>query len=146
MKPAWAILLLCGAPLWCGAQQIYRWVDSGGVVHFSQTPPAEGNYQNVTSSLPQPTTYAPGTAAGGKAQRPPPRDAGAEHDQQALQAKADNEERCAKARERVTFLSDKTAHRLFVTGDNGQPARMTDEQFQQEMKDAQDAVDKYCNG
>lgn len=145
MKPAWAILLVCAAPLLASAEQIYRWVDSAGVVHFSQTPPAEGNYQNVTSSLPQPTTYSPGPLPGGKAPRPMQHEGAADRDQ-ALQAKADNEERCAKARERVSFLSDKTAHRLFVTGDNGQPARMTDEQFQQEMKDAQDAVGKYCGG
>ena len=47
-------------------------------------------------------------------------------------------------RERVSFLQDKTAHRLMTTGADGQPSRMTDEEFDAAVKDAQDAADKYC--
>ena len=134
-------LLLCSLPLAASAQ-IYKWTDANGQVHFSQNPPKVGEYQDVTPQLPVSGASTDGTPAkhsaaasvsGGDAAR-----------QQTLQAKADNEERCAKARERISFLQEKTAHRLFVTGDDGQPARMTDDQFGQQLQDAQDAAAKYC--
>jgi hypothetical protein len=134
-----AALLLGGAPLLASAQ-IYKWTDANGEVHFSQSPPKVGNYEDVTPQFPasgsgsQAYRHSAAAANGGD-------DAAKQH---ALQAKADDEERCAKARERISFLQEKTAHRLMVTGEDGQPARMTDEQFNQELQDAQDAASKYC--
>jgi hypothetical protein len=129
-------LALCSLPLAAAAQQIYKWTDANGVVHFSQNPPADGSYENVTPNLPPPGS-APKYHVNDQT--------GAAHsDPQATQASADNEERCAKARERVAFLEDKTAHRLFTTGADGQPSRMTDEEFDSAVKDANDAAQKYC--
>lgn len=137
-------MLLCGLPLAVSAQQIYKWVDASGQVHFSQNPPKDGSYQNVTPQQP-----VSGTTTGGGSQPVHsswPSSSSSGGSSAALQSKTDNEERCAKARERISFLQEKTAHRLFITGDDGQPARMTDEQFNEQLKDAQDAADKYCNG
>lgn len=136
------VLLLCGLPLAASAQ-IYKWTDDKGQVHFSQNPPKTGVYTDVT-----PTEPVSGTEMGPK---PPPRFAphgGASSGaaQGNLQARADDAERCAKANERISYLQEKTARRLFVTGDDGQPARMTDEQFDEQLKDAQDAAGKYCGG
>lgn len=137
------VLLLCGLPLAASAQ-IYKWTDDKGQVHFSQNPPKTGVYTDVT-----PTAPVSGTEMGPK---PPPRFAphggtasGAGAAQGNLQARADDAERCAKANERISYLQEKTAHRLFVTGDDGQPARMTDEQFDEQLKDAQAAASKYCS-
>ncbi|MDR3416358.1 MAG: DUF4124 domain-containing protein [Nevskia sp.] len=136
-------LLLCCLPLAASAD-IYKWVDDKGQVHYSQNPPAQGHYEDVTPQLPM-----SGTTTGGS--RPAGRSAAASGNaddraaQQALQSKADNAERCAKAREQISYLQEKTAHRLFVTGEDGQPARMTDEQFNQELQDAQAAASKYCD-
>jgi hypothetical protein len=138
-------LLLCSLPLAASAQ-IYKWVDEKGEVHFSQNPPLQGNYEDVTPQSPASGTSTEGSSrATAKAASHSSSSGGDDRAaQQAMQARADNEERCAKARERVSFLQEKTAHRLFVTGDDGQPARMTNDQFDQELKDAQDAVNKYC--
>jgi hypothetical protein len=136
------MLVLCGLPLAASAQ-IYKWTDDKGQVHFSQNPPKTGEYTDVTPTAPvsgtemgprSPARLAPrgGSSSGGL----PP--------QTNLQARADDAERCAKANERISFLQEKTAHRLFVTGDDGQPARMTDEQFDEQLKDAQEAAGKYC--
>ena len=136
-------LLLCGLPLAASAQ-IYKWTDANGQVHFSQNPPKTGNYSDVTPQLP-----VSGASTGGSSTPRPSGSKGvsspAAPSQQALQAGADKAERCAKANERISFLQEKTAHRLFVTGDDGQPARMTTEQFDQQLKDAQDAAAKYCD-
>jgi hypothetical protein len=135
------VLLLCGAPLLAYGEQVYRWVDSAGVVHFSQNPPASGDYKDVTNSLPPSTTYSsPGSPA-----RPAVQGGSGSGSSQTLQAKADNAERCAKARERISFLEEKTAHRLMVTGPDGQPARMTSDQFNSEVDDAKAAAAKYCD-
>jgi hypothetical protein len=143
MKRPSILLLLCALPLIAQAQQVYRWVDASGVVHFSQTPPSEGPYENVTSSLPQSTTYNADGSVGKPAAKPGQKDA-AGADQAATQAKADDAERCAKARERISYMEEKTAHRLMVTGPDGGPSRMTDEQFNAEIADAKSAADKYC--
>jgi len=135
-------LFLGVLPVIASAQQIYRWVDANGQAHFSQNPPPTGEYKNVTpegtaSPGPNPsykpgTTFSDSSAADEKAR------------QTALKSKADNAERCAKANERVSFLEEKTAHRLFKTGPDGEPARVTDEEFDQELNDAKTAASKYC--
>ncbi|MDB5976276.1 MAG: hypothetical protein JWR07_3036 [Nevskia sp.] len=140
MNRAIALLLLCSLPLAASAQ-IYKWTDANGQVHFSQNPPKEGNFQNVTPQGPV-SGATSGSAAPAKRRQSA---SAATTNDTVLQAKADNEERCAKARERISFLQEKTAHRLFVTGDDGQPARMTDDQFDQQLQDAQDAASKYCS-
>ena len=139
-------LLLCSLPLAASAQ-IYKWTDASGQVHFSQNPPPQGTYQDVTPELPVSGASTGGTPAKRARSTASGSSSGGDDAarQQALQAKADNEERCAKARERISFLQEKTAHRLFVTGDDGQPARMTDDQFNQQLQDAQDAASKYCS-
>lgn len=137
------VLLLCGLPLAASAQ-IYKWTDANGQVHFSQNPPKTGAYTDVT-----PTGPVSGTEMGPKPAGRPRSGASSSSGgaaQANLQARADDAERCAKANERISFLQEKTAHRLFVTGDDGQPARMTDEQFDQQLKDAQAAAQKYCGG
>jgi len=137
-------LLLCSLPLAASAQ-IYKWTDASGQVHFSQNPPKQGEYQDVTPQGSVSGTSTGGQPAGRSASVSSPSSGDDAARQRAVQAKADNEERCAKARERISFLQEKTAHRLMVTGDDGQPARMTDDQFNQQLQDAQDAAGKYCS-
>jgi hypothetical protein len=124
--------------------QIYRWTDSSGQIHYSQTPPDEGSYERVN-----PAAGPTGSDGGGvrsflsgtdKAEA----EAAKVHQQQ-LQAKADKAERCAKARERISFLEQNTAHRLMVKGADGQPSRMTNEQFDQEVGEARKAETANCN-
>lgn len=59
--------LLCLAPLTI-AQTVYSWQDAKGVIHFSQQPPAEGEYQLVTikvgSGSSAVTTVAQGVSSG----------------------------------------------------------------------------------
>jgi hypothetical protein len=128
-----AALLLCAAPLLASAQ-IYRWVDANGQVHFSQNPPSSGPYKDVT---PASSSIAPSPGRAKIA-------VGDSGDRQTLKVKADHAERCAKARERISFLEEKTARRLFKTDNDGQPAPLTQEEFDQQLNDARAAGSKYC--
>ena len=141
-RPASFLLLL---PL-AAAAQIYKWTDANGQVHFSQNPPVSGNYQNVTPELPPPTSAPHVDSIRRSAQSYTRQDSEAEKQRSALlKTKADNAERCAKARERLTFLEERPAHRLYKTGDDGQPTRLTDEDYQQQVADAKSAASKYCD-
>lgn len=147
MKPI-AFALLCTLPLAPAfSAEIYKWVDANGVTHFTQNPPERGTeFQRITPQLPPPTA-APGIDSLRKSQRDADsreaetsrtRDAG-------LKLKAETLERCAKARERMTFLQEKTARRLFRTGANGEEIRYTQEEFDAEVRKAQDGIDQNCN-
>jgi len=137
MKSFLASILGC-LPL-LAAAQIYRWVDPNGQVHFSQNPPASGHYEEVTPP-PSYNTPSANVSAGVK-----PAFSSHTDGNPNLKVKADNAERCAKARERVSFLEQKTASRLFKTGDDGQPSPLTQDEFDQQLNDAKAAGSKYCN-
>ncbi|GAC1624475.1 MAG: DUF4124 domain-containing protein [Nevskia sp.] len=140
------LVLLCVLPTGAAVSaEIYRWVDAGGGVHFSQDPPSDRPYQRVTPQL-APATPAPHVESLRKAQRSA-EDAESESNKTrsaGLKLKAETLERCAKARERLSYLQEKTAHRLFKTGPDGQPARYTDEEFNAEIKKAQGEADQTC--
>lgn len=62
-----------------------------------------------------------------------------------LRLRAETLERCAKARERIAFLEEKTARRLFKPGlDGAEPSRYTDEEFNAEMKAAREVEAANC--
>jgi hypothetical protein len=140
MKPAIAMLLVLLLPA-AATAQIYRWEDENGVIHFSQNKPSHGPYTDVT---PKPDPPIPGASSAHRHSTDFIDTTTDSHDR-LLQARADDAERCAKARERISFLEEKTAHRLTVTGADGEPARMTDEQFADELNDAKSAAAKYCD-
>jgi hypothetical protein len=144
MRVLLAAALIAAWPA-AGRADIFRWVDANGEVHFSQTPPAHGAYQRV-----HPDVSSSGVDDGGAAAQNF-LDRSAKHDSEAakareaaLQVKADNAEKCAKARERISFLEEKTAHRIFVKGPDGSRSRMTDEQFDKELQQAREQQAKYC--
>lgn len=133
--------LLLAVPASAGA--IYKWVDASGQTHYGQTPPPGRPAQleadlkpaaNMDAPPPLPVDNPPeaSTAAAGSAKSP------------AISA-ADRAKRCSDAQARVTFLQEKTAHRLAVTQSDGSLARMTDEQFAEQLGKAQQAVASNCS-
>lgn len=144
-----SVLLIAAAGMLTGtaaADRIYRWTDANGLTHFSSQPPPNGTYQLITPAPPPPTS-APGIDAIGKRSKEIDGErAGVRKARQdALLAKAEDAEKCAKARERVAYLDAHPAHRLFTVGKDGAESRMTDEQHDAEMAKARDVISNACN-
>lgn len=138
-----SLLALC-LPMTAAAAQVYGWVDANGVKQFSQQAPAKG-VPFTRIEVAEPSANPPAASSAKAPKRtdsplgggPKTRDAG-------LKLKAETLERCAKARERISFLEEKTARRLFKTGPDGQPARYTDEEFKIELDQARDVEAANC--
>lgn len=144
-------LFVC-LPLAGSAAEVYSWSDGNGVRHFTQEAPPKGvPFRRIpvesTSPSPSPASApSPRSAAGGTETKkdsvmgggPKTREAG-------LRLRAETLERCAKARERIAFLEEKTARRLFKPGlDGAEPSRYTDEEFNAEMKAAREVEAANC--
>lgn len=139
------LLSLC-LPMTVAAAEVYSWVDASGVKHFSQEAPPKGvPFQRIPvteSGSSQSRTLPAAGEAGRKVDTvlgggPKTREAG-------LKLKAETLERCAKARERISFLEEKTARRLFKPGPDGEPARYTDEEFSAELGKAREQEAANC--
>lgn len=142
-------LLVC-LPLAGSAAEVYSWSDGNGVRHFTQEAPPKGvQFKRipVESTSPSPSSAPSSRPASGSTETkkdsvmgggPKTREAG-------LRLRAETLERCAKARERIAFLEEKTARRLFKPGlDGGEPSRYTDEEFNAEMKAAREVEAANC--
>lgn len=139
------LLALC-LPMAADAAAVYGWTDANGVRQFSQQAPPQGvPFKRIEVADPG-DSPAPTPAPAGNTPKktdsvlgggPKTRDAG-------LKLKAETLERCAKARERIAFLEEKTARRLFKTGPDGEPARYTDEDFKAELDKARAVEAANC--
>lgn len=137
-------LLLAALPLAAGAQA-YRWVDEKGQVHYTQTPPPGRSAQPVAP--PPPPAGAPNQEALNRSLQAdkataPERQAAADR---AAQAQAQMEQQCRQAREQLAYMDEKTARRLGTTDEQGNVARVTEEQFQQRRAELQRVISERCN-
>ncbi len=136
--------LLAVAPL--ASAQVYKWVDSKGVVHFAQTPPPAGvKFQllNVaTDTLSNPTgaasAVAPADAAAvgvpDNAQRQQP----APSDTPANRAKL-----CQQLQQNLTLLDSQEA--LNVAGPDGKPVALSAPQRAVQKATTQAQIKQYCS-
>lgn len=143
-RSATTAVLLLSVMTAASAGAIYKWVDASGQVHYSQTPPpgAPAHLQGdlkPAASLDAPPPLPADATASGSADANAGKTASA-----AADSPADRAKRCSDAQARVTFLQEKTAHRLAVPQPDGSLARMTDEQFADQLGKAQQAVASNC--
>ena len=128
------------------AQEIYRWVDAEGQVHFSQTPPNDASANVVQPRAPS-ATVSPNSLELKKfvEQRAKQREAEQmANDKQKKKAAADKE-MCQKATARKTELEAKTARRLMVADEQQKLSAMTQEQFASRLKQTAELIEKHCH-
>ncbi len=138
------------APQSAAQDEIYRWVDDKGVVHFGDRPPRQTEVEKI--SIPESQTkpsaaYAPVSEE--EAQDPQPNLA-----QQLREERADARrkreanaevaaESCAKAREIVSQLEPMT--RVMVTHQDGTVTRMDDNDRLEKLDEAKAVVAENCD-
>lgn len=138
------LCLLACLPLAVSGAEIYSWSDAGGVRHFTQEAPPKGvPYKRIPVEASTPSSRPPSGVPA--ARKDSPTGGGPKAREAGLRLRAETLERCAKARERIAFLEEKTARRLFKPGlDGGEPSRYTEEEFNAELNAAREAEAANC--
>lgn len=135
-----AVLLLCliAQPVLAG--NIYRWVDAQGQVHYGETPPS-GVQAESRAAAKTPARSAAAAAPTAPAAPPPAVKPEEKKPVETAEAKA---KRCEEAKTRVAFLEEKTAYRLMIREADGSESRMTEEQFQERLGQANKTISEAC--
>lgn len=154
-----ACCLLALMPSVSTAGTVYRWVDGGGQIHFSQVPPPRGVPYTVLqgaggASASGAVASDPGAEAAAQQQREQTRQflerrdaenkAREEAREQAQTEKQAAVRKCQEARERARFLEERTAQRLLIPADDGNLARMPEDEFMRRLDQAKQDAEKHC--
>ena len=137
------------APDTLAEDEVYRWVDNNGVVHFGDRPPEDGVAESV--SIPQSAVVSAETTANDaeKTAEPQPSVAQQLRDERAAarqerEAKAEvTDEMCQQARDVVTQLEP--SPRVNVTHEDGTVTRMDDGDRLETLGKAKAFVAENCN-
>ncbi|HQU14791.1 MAG: hypothetical protein B7Z66_03830 [Chromatiales bacterium 21-64-14] len=133
---------------------IYKWTDPSGVIHYSQTPPPEGQAKHFEELAPSGLTAPPpdpGTAADtqtqGKAQKTAAKTKAKEKPKGKEKPPEDPAARaahCKKAQETLTLLETHPRVNLHEAG--GKVTHLTEEQRQARIDSLRKDVAKECQG
>lgn len=128
------------------AEKVYRWVDEGGVVHFSATPP-EGGAEAVDLKYqrnPDPATAEQRLEAeqADLDTRMEEEKKAAEESRKASEEAAELQRLCRNARDVLESLSLNRTTRY--KQDDGSYQRYSDEEYARRVAEARERVDEYC--
>lgn len=151
-----SLLLLTGLAAAQGT--VYRWVDKSGQTHYSQVPPGGRNYdviqgKRAQTATPESRSDTAETEAVAAQQTETQRfikDAEAARKAKAddlaktKQAKAEAKQKCAAARERATFLEERTGRRLVIKAEDGNMERMPEDEFLKRLDAAKKEISANC--
>ncbi len=132
-------LCLLLAPALAGAQA-YRWVDADGRVHYSQTPPAQGQYGQVAPPPPSPGASPHLKALEAAGQNPGEQ---VRERQQAVTAERQQQQRCEQARRQSARMQG--TGRFYSADQNGDRSYMSPQQIEQRRAEAKAAMQEHCD-
>lgn len=134
--------LLAGAILAAtasAAEPVYKWTDSSGHSHYSQTPPQGQKYQTITPAGPvsdtTPTAPTTDPAAGATTATPPAKGP--------TPAQVARQKLCDTARSNVQTLANKPIVNMDLDG-SGKPKRLTPAEQAQQLDKATQQVQALC--
>lgn len=142
------ILLLCACMTTAFADQVYRWVDKDGHVHYSQTPPASttvhASSTNVSAPPPDPTGVQ---NAQNLVQQMQVQNQQAQAAQQQAQAEAQKQaqqqQRCNQLMSQLQIL--KQVNVVATVDAQGNRTYLSDAQHEQQEQQLQDEINKECS-
>lgn len=140
-----AMLLTLLLPIGVAQAQMYKYTDKDGNTVYSQTPPESGDYQSLSTPQPAPPSSDgsdQGDSAASDIQR------GAE--EQAKQEQIDKlAAKNAEIRQKNCQAAQKNlqVYQVYrrIKDKDGNVVRLTDEERQQKIKEAEDAIKEFCN-
>ena len=127
----------------------YKWVDSSGQVHFSDTPPVSENFETIA----QPRFAPPDKAAqqrlqqliqSQEASRTARQNKSAEEKRQLAQKEA-RAKGCAQVREQFASYKDRPARRIAIENDDGSLRRMTEDEKQKRLQELREQMAELCD-
>ena len=123
----------------------YKWTDSAGQVHYSQTRPPTGSYE-VLGHAPPPSDAPNQDALNQSLQK-----SAAEAPKQKEEAdrlarlQAERLDRCKAAMNQLTYLDTTPPRRMASTDDKGNPVRMNDEDVAKKRAEVQKQIKENCD-
>ncbi|MDH4560381.1 MULTISPECIES: DUF4124 domain-containing protein [unclassified Pseudomonas] len=133
------------------AGQVYKWVDAQGVTHFGAQPPDGQQATSVNTSVPKPRPSLPLLDSEIQQQQAPQSESQPVGDQKAIDEKvkaevatqeAERRKYCDSIRTNLAQLQNNPRLRTEV---NGEMRRLSEEERQSRIKDAEKAISENCN-
>lgn len=125
------------------ASVIYRWVDTGGTVHYGEKPPtgvrAERVDPKVRANTVQPTPAA--TQSQG-VDNPQQQQLNQQAREQAAQSTNELKTYCLNIRQNLAQLANNP--RIMEQTESGETRRLTEEQRQARISEIRDSIDQHC--
>ncbi|NWL75405.1 DUF4124 domain-containing protein [Pseudomonas taiwanensis] len=133
------------------AGQVYKWVDAQGVTHFGAQPPEGQQATSVNTSVPKPRPSLPSPDSETSQPAAPLPESKPVGDQKAIDEKvkadvatqeAERRKYCDTIRTNLAQLQNNPRLRAEV---NGEVQRLTEEERQSRIKEAEKAIGDNCN-
>ncbi|WP_027897728.1 DUF4124 domain-containing protein [Zestomonas thermotolerans] len=124
------------------ASQVYKWVDEKGITHFGAQPPQGQTAEQIDTKVPQIRSVAP-TAAAGSQEDPEQKAADEKVRREVARQEAERKKYCETTRNNLAQLRNNP--RVRVTDENGAPRRLGEEERQQRIREAEEAIAKNCH-
>ncbi|MEW6766349.1 MAG: DUF4124 domain-containing protein [Pseudomonadota bacterium] len=131
-----------------GQAAIYKWVDSKGVTHYTETPPPAGKVEEIQPRVtqpPMPETVAPPSEAevDKDANGKPAEEGDAAKPKEMMTLSPEQlTKQCQDARQRLQQLE--TSPRLLTRTPDGQMQRVPEEERQRMMDEERKRIELYC--
>ncbi|AYF90103.1 DUF4124 domain-containing protein [Pseudomonas sp. JS3066] len=133
------------------AGQVYKWVDAQGITHFGAQPPEGQQATSVNTSVPKPRPALPRFDSENAQPQAPLPESAPVGDQKAIDEKvkaevatqeAERRKYCDTIRTNLAQLQNNPRLRAEV---NGEVQRLTEEERQSRIKEAEKAIGENCN-
>jgi len=138
------LVLLCALSLPALADT-YKWTDSAGQVHYSQTRPPTGSFE-VLGHAPPPAASPNQDAINQTLQKSiadEPKQK--EEAERVARLQAERQERCKAAMNQLTYLDTTPPRRMASKDDKGNPVRMDDDDVAKKRVEVQKQIKENCD-
>lgn len=144
-----AALLFAASGMAASADQVYRWVDKDGHVHYSQTPPASTDVNaqtvNIAPPAPDPTSLQNEQKLAQQIQDQNKQNQDSQQKaQQDAQQKAQQQQQCDAMHQRLQVLVQ--SGRVAAIDAQGNKNYMSDDDKAKQIQDLQNEINKECGG